>query len=183
MRTRWGGGGGGGALGPESGLAARRTHHAPRRSAPAAGSGPGRAPSRAASRATGRPRSASARGPLPPEQRGARPSGSDLGPAPGARPREPPPTAAPPRGPALARALPRVRRSAGSGEARAQRAQTCGDTRLSPGCRRGTRGWHAHTDTEVSLSGCKALESALSPTPCPCPQPGAEQGATKLGHP
>lgn len=146
--------------GAEPGPAARHTHHAPLRSAPAAGLGPGRAPSRAASRATGGLHSASARRSLAPELRGARPRGPDPSPAPG-RPR---PSQS--RGPAPAgRALSRVRRRTGSGR-RAHAGPRRAATRSTrwDGTKAHTRGMHPHRHERL-VNGRKASESSLPLAP------------------
>ena len=167
---------GGRAQRAEPDPAARLTHHVPRRSGPAAGSEPGRSPSRAASRATGRQRSPCTGLSLAPGLWGARPRGSDPGPAPW-RPRPPRPT---PRslGGARARALPRVRRSTGSGR------RTLARPRCAATCSIHTRVACTHINSSVSLW-------AVRPWSLPCfyplpPSParsraGSHQAGSSLG--
>lgn len=155
---------GGRAQRAEPDPAARLTHHVPRRSGPAAGSEPGRSP--AASR------DGTAASPLHwcfARSWAVGRAAARVGPGP--RPLEAPPTAARPEvlGGARARALPRVRRSTGSGR------RTFARPRCAATCSIHTRVACTHINSSVSLLGCKCL--GVCPASTPAPSPAREQGA------
>lgn len=164
---------------PEPGPAVRRTHRAPRRSAPApaAGSGPGRAPSRAASRTTGQGepglRSQLAARWLP---RWLLRGSARLR---AGRLRAPPPGGPAHRGPAPHEAPPRGAHSAASRHARAPGRRAHGgvgvtsNARDSPRCDRG-----AHARGRVCSQALQSPVPTVRPwgaPPAPCPRRGAEQ--------